>query len=41
MLSKRIFRINIIKPGQTKTPGLDTKSDKEIFYEGKRVSVKI
>jgi len=41
MLSKRIFRINIIKPGQTKIPDLDTKSDKEIFYEGKRVSVKI
>jgi alpha-D-xyloside xylohydrolase len=41
MLSKRIFYINIIKPGQTKSLDLDAKSDKEIFYEGKIVSVKI
>lgn len=41
MPSKRIFYINIIKPGQTKSLDLDAKSDKEIFYEGKRVSVKI
>ena len=41
MLSKRIFCINIIKPGQTKSLDLETKSDQEIFYEGKRISKKI
>ena len=41
MLSKRIFRINIITPAQSKLFDLDAKSAKEIFYQGKRVSVKI
>ena len=41
MSSKRVFRINIITPGQSKNLDFDAKSDKEIFHEGKRVSVKI
>ncbi|MEP7144716.1 MAG: TIM-barrel domain-containing protein [Ferruginibacter sp.] len=41
MLSKRVFRINIITPAQSKLFDLDAKCDKEIFYQGKKVSVKI
>jgi alpha-D-xyloside xylohydrolase len=40
MLQKRIFRINIISPSKAK--GLDfDASDKEVTYEGKKITVKI
>jgi len=40
MLQKRIFRINIISPGKTKRLDFDT-SDKEVTYEGKKITVKV
>jgi alpha-D-xyloside xylohydrolase len=41
MLSKRVFRINIITPNHAKSLEFDAKTDKEIFYEGKKVLIKI
>ncbi|MGZ3847157.1 MAG: glycoside hydrolase family 31 protein, partial [Flavisolibacter sp.] len=40
MLLKRIFRINIISPGKTKSLDVDA-SDKEVTYEGKKITVKV
>jgi alpha-D-xyloside xylohydrolase len=40
MLLKRIFRINIISPGKTKSLDFDA-SDKEVTYEGKKITVKV
>ena len=40
MLSKRIFRINIITPKHAKTLDFNAKCDKEIFYERKKISNK-
>lgn len=41
MLSKRIFRINVITPAKTKSLDFDAKCDKQVFYQGKRLLVKI
>ena len=41
ILSKRIFRINIITPKQAKNLDFDAKCDKEIFYTGKKLLIKI
>lgn len=40
MLQKRIFRINIISPGKTKSLDFETSCDKEISYEGKKLMIK-
>ena len=40
MLQKRVFRINIITPGQAKRLDFDAKCDKEISYEGKKLADK-
>lgn len=39
MLQKRIFRINIISPNKTKSLDFDA-SDKEVAYEGKKITLK-
>jgi alpha-D-xyloside xylohydrolase len=39
MLQKRIFRINIISPNKAKSLDFDA-SDKEVTYEGKKITVK-
>jgi len=41
MLSKRIFRINIITPGGVKGLDSDAKDGREISYEGKKIIIKI
>jgi alpha-D-xyloside xylohydrolase len=41
MLSKRVFRINIITPGRSKGLDLDAKCDKEIAHEGKKITIKL
>jgi len=40
ILQKRIFRVNIIAPGKTKSLDFDTGCDKEIYYEGKKLTIK-
>jgi len=40
MLQKRIFRINIISPKNAKHLDLDA-SDKEVSYEGNKITIKI
>jgi len=40
MLKKRTFRINIITPGKNRRLDSDTTCDKEVVYEGKRLSIK-
>jgi alpha-D-xyloside xylohydrolase len=40
MLPKRIFRINLITPQKTKGWDVETKSEKEIGYEGKKLVIK-
>jgi alpha-D-xyloside xylohydrolase len=40
MLKKRTFRINMITPGKTRRLDPDTTCDKEVVYEGKRLSIK-
>ncbi|MEP7377415.1 MAG: TIM-barrel domain-containing protein [Chitinophagaceae bacterium] len=40
MLSKRVFRINIITPGQSKNLDFDAKCGKEISHEGKKLTIK-
>jgi alpha-D-xyloside xylohydrolase len=40
MLQKRIFRINILSPNKAKNLDFDA-SDKEVNYEGKKITVKI
>ena len=40
MSSKRVFRINIITPGQSKNLDFDARCDKEISYEGKKLTIK-
>lgn len=39
MLPKRTFRINIIRPGEARPLDFD-KGDKEIMYEGKKLTIK-
>ncbi|MGZ8510551.1 MAG: glycoside hydrolase family 31 protein, partial [Chitinophagaceae bacterium] len=41
MLPKRVFRINIITPGKAKNLDFDAKCDKEISYEGKKLTIKL
>jgi alpha-D-xyloside xylohydrolase len=41
MLQKRMFRINICTPGKPKRLDLDAKGDKEVFYEGKKLIIKL
>ncbi|RYF89767.1 MAG: DUF5110 domain-containing protein, partial [Chitinophagaceae bacterium] len=41
MLQKRIFRVNIISPLKTKTLDIDTNFDKEVSYEGKKLTIKV
>ena len=38
---KRFFRINFISPGNAKHFDIDAKCDKEIFYNGKKLVIKI
>ncbi|HTM94044.1 MAG TPA: TIM-barrel domain-containing protein, partial [Flavisolibacter sp.] len=40
MLQKRLFRINIISPGKAQRLDFDA-SDKEVTYEGRKITVKI
>ena len=40
MLQKRVFRINIISPGKAKSLHFDA-SDKEVNYEGKKLTIKM
>ena len=40
MLQKRTFRINFITPKKTKGLDVETKSEKEIGYEGKKLVIK-
>jgi hypothetical protein len=39
-LQKRIFRINIISSSKAKSLDFDA-SDKEVTYEGKKITIKI
>ena len=41
MLSKRVFRIRSITPGESKNLDFDAKSDREVVYEGKKLLIKI
>ncbi|OQP60522.1 alpha-xylosidase [Niastella vici] len=41
MLPKRTFRINVITPNEAKHLEFDAKCDKEIMYEGKKLTIKI
>ena len=41
MLSKRIFRINLLSPEHARNLDFDAKGDKEIFYEGKKIVIKL
>ena len=41
MLQKRNFRINIISPGKTRRLDFDAGCDKEIYYEGKKLMIKL
>jgi alpha-D-xyloside xylohydrolase len=41
MLSKRVFRINIITPGRSKGLDFDAKCDKAIAHEGKKITIKL
>jgi alpha-D-xyloside xylohydrolase len=41
MLAKRTFRINIITPTHSKSLDFDTKGDKELPYEGKKLVIKL
>jgi alpha-D-xyloside xylohydrolase len=40
MLPKRTFRINFITPAATKRFDLDARCDKEVMYEGKKLTIK-
>jgi alpha-D-xyloside xylohydrolase len=39
MLQKRVFRINMISPGNAKRLDFDARCDKEINYEGKKLMI--
>ena len=41
MLQKRIFKINLITPGKTKSLDFDAKPDKEVSYKGKELKIKL
>jgi len=41
MLSKRTFRINLITTKKAKDLDFESKCDKEVFYEGKKLLIKI
>jgi len=41
MLNKRIFRINFISPAKSKNLDFDIREDKEISYEGKKITIKM
>jgi alpha-D-xyloside xylohydrolase len=41
MLQKRVFRINIISPANTKSLDFDATVDRQIPYEGKKLTIKV
>jgi alpha-D-xyloside xylohydrolase len=41
MLQKRTFRIKIISPVKKRSLDFDAPCDKEIFYEGKKLTIKL
>ncbi len=41
MLQKRVFRINLISPNESKRLDFDAKGDKEIFYTGEKLITKM
>jgi len=41
MLQKRTFKINLIKPGETKILSFDSKPDKQVSYKGKELTIKL
>ena len=41
MLQKRVFRINIFSSNKPKSLDFDAKYDKEVFYEGRKLIIKI
>ncbi|MEO6232984.1 MAG: TIM-barrel domain-containing protein [Ferruginibacter sp.] len=41
MLTKRIFRINLITPGKPKQLDVDSKYEKQVVYKGQQVTIKM
>jgi alpha-D-xyloside xylohydrolase len=41
MLQKRIFRVNMISPDKIRSLDFAAKTDKEVFYEGRKLAIKM
>jgi alpha-D-xyloside xylohydrolase len=41
LLQKRVFHVNIISPGKVRELGFETSFDKEVSYEGRKLTIKV